>query len=70
MDSNSLFEYLINDTNRKNQGTFNRFMEDVPFFRISREGHGRIQCRHNGWAMPWGYPVLALVRPEPDGIGR
>ena len=64
-----MIEYLIKNTICQNQSTLNRLMEAVPFFRVSWEGHGRLQCRHNGRAMPWEDPVLALVRPEPDGIG-
>ena len=66
MGSNSPFEQLISDTINQNQGTQDRFMEDVLLSRVSKRDMVANQCRHNGWAVPWGYPVLAFVRPEPD----
>ena len=66
MDSNSSFEHLIDDTICQNQCTLERFMEDVLFLETARGDMVANQCRHNGWAVPWGYPVLAFVRPEPD----
>jgi len=61
-----MIEYLIEVTICQNRSTLNRFIEAVSFFSVSWEGHGRLQCRHNGRAMPWEDPVLAS---EPDGIG-
>ena len=58
MDSNSLFEHLINDTIWERQGTLDRFLG------VCWGGHGRQSM--STWAVPWGFPVLAFVRPEPD----
>ena len=52
------------DTICQNQSTLNRVMEDVPFFRISREAHGRHQMSTHwlGYAMEGSGPGLGPTR--------